>query len=53
MFKRKASGAFLLVGMVFLVIGLATDNKIFSWAALALLLLFLLSGGRWLRRRRR
>lgn len=51
--KRKASGAFLILGMVFLVIGLSTDNTAFSWAAIAFILLSLVLGGRWMRPRKR
>lgn len=51
--KRKASGVFLILGMTFLVIGLATDNTAFSWAAIIFVLLSLLLGGRWLRPRRK
>ena len=51
--KRKASGIFLILGMIFLVIGLATDNTVFSWAAIIFVLLSLLLGGRWLRPRRK
>ena len=51
--KRKASGVFLILGMTFLVIGLATDNTVFSWAAIIFVLLSLLLGGRWLRPRRK
>ena len=51
--KRKASGIFLILGMTFLVIGLATDNTVFSWAAIIFVLLSLLLGGRWLRPRRK
>lgn len=51
--KRKTSAAFLILGMVFLVIGLATDNTAFTWAAIVFVLLSLILGGRWLRPRRR
>ena len=51
--KRKASGVFLILGMTFLVIGLATDNTAFSWVAIIFVLLSLLLGGRWLRPRRK
>ncbi len=51
--KRKLSGAFLILGMVFLVLGLATDNTIYSWAAIAFILISLVTGGRWMRPRRR
>ena len=51
--KRKLSGAFLMLGMVFLVIGIATDQTYFSWAAIVLVLLSLILGGRWLRPRKK
>ena len=51
--KRKISGAFLILGMVFLVIGLATDNTIFSYAAIAFVLISLVTGGRWMRPRKK
>jgi hypothetical protein len=50
--KRRASGAFLILGMAFLVIGIAADNTAFSWAAIAFVLISLVLGGKWLRRRR-
>lgn len=49
MSKRKTSGAFLILGMAFLVIGLATDNTAFSWAAIAFIVISLVTGGRWMR----
>lgn len=51
--KRKTSGIFLILGMAFLVIGLATDNTTFTWVAIVFVLLSLLLGGRWLRPRNR
>ncbi len=51
--NRKASGAFLILGMVFLAVGLATDNTAFTWAAIVFVLLSLVLGGRWLRPRRK
>ena len=51
--KRKASGAFLILGMAFLTIGLATDNTAFSWAAIAFIVISLVIGGRFMRRRRK
>lgn len=51
--KRKVSGAFLLLGMVFLVLGLATDNTAFSFAAIAFIVISLVLGGRWMRMRKR
>lgn len=49
--KRRSSGIFLIIGMTFLVIGIATDNTAFSWAAIVFVLLSLVLGGRWLRPR--
>lgn len=51
--KRKASAAFLILGMTFLVIGITTNNTAFSWAAVAFVMLSLILGGRWMRPRRR
>lgn len=39
--------------MIFLAIGLATDNTIFTWAAIVFVIISLVLGGRWLRPRRR
>lgn len=50
--KRRSSGIFLMLGIVFLVIGIATDNTSFSWVAVVFILLSLILGGRWFRRRR-
>lgn len=50
--KRRVSGYLLMLGMVALVVGMATDNTLFSWAAAALVLISLIVGGRWLRPRR-
>jgi hypothetical protein len=51
--KRKLSGYSLIIGMVFLVLGIATDNTIFSWAAIAFVIISLVLGGRWMRPRKR
>lgn len=51
--KRRSSGVFLLLGVVFLVLGIATDNTSFSWVAVVFILFSLLLGGRWLRPRRK
>jgi len=51
--KQKASGAFLILGMAFLVIGIATTNTAFSWAAIAFVVISLVLGGRWMRPRKR
>jgi hypothetical protein len=51
--KQKASTAFLILGMVFFTIGLSTDNTVFTWVAIAFILVSLVLGGRWLRPRKR
>jgi hypothetical protein len=50
--RKRASMVFLILGMTFLTIGLATDQTAFTWVAIAFVLVSLLSGGRWLRRRK-
>lgn len=49
--KRRASSIFLILGIVFLAVGIATNNTSFSWAAAAFILISLVAGGRWLRPR--
>lgn len=51
--KRRISSIFLILGMVFLALGVSTDNTTFSWAAIAFIVISLLAGGRWLRPRKR
>ena len=51
--KKKVSAYLLILGMTFLVIGIATDNTVFTWISIAFVLISLLLGGRWLRPRRR
>ena len=51
--RRKTSSAFLILGMAFLGIGLATDNTSFTWVAIVFILLSLVLGGRWLRPRKK
>jgi len=48
---KQYSSAFLILGIAFLAIGIATDQTAFSWIAVAFILISLLAGGRWLRRR--
>ncbi len=43
---RKLSGYLLIVGMMFLTIGISTKMTAFSWAAIACLLISLVVGGR-------
>ena len=49
--RRRASMGFLILGMVFLVIGLATDQTVFTWVSIAFVLISLVTGGKWLRRK--
>jgi hypothetical protein len=47
--RKRSSMIFLILGMMFLGVGLATDQTAFTWAAVAFVLLSLFLGGRWLR----
>jgi uncharacterized membrane protein HdeD (DUF308 family) len=49
---KKYSTVFLILGLAFLVVGIATDQTAFSWIAIAFVLVSLLTGGKWLRPRR-
>jgi hypothetical protein len=49
---KRFSTIFLVLGMAFLAIGIATDQTVFSWVAIAFILISLITGGRWLRKRR-
>ncbi len=49
---KRSSMYVLIIGMVFLVIGLATNQSAFTWIAIALVLVSLISGGKWLRPRK-
>ncbi|GAB1472378.1 hypothetical protein MASR2M66_32560 [Chloroflexota bacterium] len=51
--NRKASTYLLILGMIFLVIGMITDNTVFTWISIVLVFLSLILGGRWLRPRNR
>lgn len=51
--NRRASSAFLILGMAFLVIGIYTDNTAFTWISIAFIVLSLALGGRWMRPRRK
>jgi hypothetical protein len=50
--RKRSSTIFLILGMAFLVIGLATDQTAFTWIAIVFVLISLISGGKWLRRRK-
>jgi len=51
--RRRSSNIFLVLGLVFLLIGIVTDQTEFTWIAIGLVLASLISGGRWLRPRRK
>jgi len=46
--SRRASPIFLILGIAFLAIGIATDQTTFTWIAIAFLVISLVRGGRWL-----
>lgn len=49
--RKRASMFFLILGMIFLVIGLATDQTAFTWLSIAFVLASLVMGGKWLRKK--
>ncbi len=51
--KRTRSSIFLILGLVFLVIGFSAENNIFTWIAIAFIVISLILSGRWLRPRKR
>ena len=51
--KRNISMIFLVLGMAFLALGISTNNKIFTWAAIACIVISLVAGGRWMRPRKK
>ncbi|HKI54341.1 MAG TPA: hypothetical protein VJ987_09460 [Anaerolineales bacterium] len=51
--KRNLSTIFLILGIISLAIGWSIDNTIFSWAAIAFIIISLILGGRWMRHRKR
>ncbi len=50
--RTRSSMLFLILGLIFLTIGLATDQTAFTRVAIAFILISLIAGGRWFRRRR-
>jgi hypothetical protein len=50
--RKRSSMIFLILGMTFLAIGLATDQTAFTWIAIAFILISLIAGRRWLRLRK-
>jgi len=51
--RKRASTLFLILGLAFLAVGMATDQTVFSWLAVAFVLLSLTLGGRWMRGKRK
>jgi len=50
--RQRSSTIFLILGLAFLAIGIASDQTAFTWIAIAFVLISLISGGRWLRPRK-
>jgi hypothetical protein len=50
--RGPSSTVFLILGLAFLAIGVATDQTAFSWIAIAFVVVSLISGGKWLRPRK-
>ncbi|HEX9331234.1 MAG TPA: hypothetical protein VF896_05045 [Anaerolineales bacterium] len=50
--RKRLSMVFLILGITFLTIGIATNQTAFTWIAIAFVLISLILGGRWLRRRK-
>ena len=50
--RRRVLGVFLILGIAFLAIGIATDNTAFTWIAIVFVIISLLANSRWLRRRK-
>ena len=51
--KSTMSAIFLILGMICLFIGVSVDNALFSYAAVVFVLISLVLGGRWMRRRKK
>ena len=51
--KKQISAISLMLGLLFLVIGLATDNTSYTWVSIVFIMLSLILGGRWMRPRRK
>ena len=51
--RRIVATVFLILGMVFLAIGFGTHNNIFTWAAIAFIVISLAVGGGRVKPRRK
>jgi hypothetical protein len=49
--RKRFSSVFLVLGLVFLIIGIAMDQTVYTWISIAFVLLSLVAGGKWLRRK--
>jgi len=50
--RKRSSPVFLILGIAFLAIGLATDQTAFTWIAIVFVLISLVTGGKWLKPRK-
>ena len=49
---KRFSTIFLILGLVFFAVGLTSDQTAFTWIAIAYVVISLVLGGKWLRRRK-
>jgi hypothetical protein len=49
--RKHFSSVFLILGLAFLAIGIATDQTLFTWISIAFVFLSLVMGGKWLRKK--
>jgi uncharacterized membrane protein len=50
--RRRLSAIFLILGLIFLTIGIVTNQTAFTWIAIAFVLISLIVGGKWLKLRK-
>jgi len=50
--RKPSSAVFLILGLAFLAIGIATDQTAFTWIAITFVVISLILGGRWFRPRK-
>jgi hypothetical protein len=50
--RKRSSPVFLILGLAFLAVGLATDQTAFTWIAIVFVLISLVTGGKWLKLRK-
>lgn len=49
--RKRLSMVLLVLGMTFLTLGIATDQTVFTWVSIAFVLISLVLGGKWLRKK--